>query len=70
MDDTQHWSGAVVHDAYGFLTRLRFLPQVVHKKMESLGPVHHRNAVHANEHMAVFETVVTTLLQQVCGTTS
>ena len=29
----------------------------VHKRMEGLGPVHHRNSVSANGHMPVFETV-------------
>ena len=40
---------------------------VVHRKMESLGPLHHRNSVHAYEHMPVFETVITALLVQVRG---
>ena len=39
--------------------------QVVHKKMEGLGPVHHKNSVHAREHMPVFETVVTAMMEQV-----
>ena len=33
--------------------------------MESLGPLHHKNAVHAKEHMPVFETVINAMLQQV-----
>mmetsp|Transcript_52367 Transcript_52367/g.109238 ORF Transcript_52367/g.109238 Transcript_52367/m.109238 type:complete len:504 (+) Transcript_52367:153-1664(+) len=37
----------------------------VHRKMEGLGPLHHRNSVHAYEHMPIFETVVVALLEQV-----
>jgi hemoglobin-like flavoprotein len=36
---------------------------VLHKKMEGLGPIHHRNSVHAYEHMPVFETVIVSLLE-------
>jgi hypothetical protein len=39
--------------------------ETVHKKFEGLGPIHHRNSVHAHEHMPVFETVVVSLLEQV-----
>ena len=39
--------------------------QVVHKKMEGLGPVHHKNGVHAHEHMPVFETVINAMMEQV-----
>ncbi len=37
----------------------------VHRKMEGLGPLHHRNSVRAYEHMPIFETVVVALLEQV-----
>jgi len=39
----------------------------VHKKMESLGPVHYRNSVHAMEHMHVFEKVIIELFTSTLG---